>query len=98
MSRDKCCHRHKFSGETTCDCGHDHEYKGKTTYAPSYVPHIHYVECCTSKDDGHRHYCCIPTGPAIPCPDGGHYHCIEGPTDPACGHIHYIYDYTSIED
>lgn len=97
MSRYSCCHRHKYSGETTCNCCHDHDCKGKTTYAPSNRPHRHFVEGCTKSEDGHRHYYLIPTSMDIPCPDGSHYHCIKGPTDPECGHIHYIEDVTSVE-
>lgn len=97
MSRNCCCHRHKYSGETTCDCCHDHECKGKTTYAPYDPNHIHYCEGCTTKDDGHRHYYCIPTSKPIPCPDGGHYHCIKGKVEYCCDHIHYYDDVTSVE-
>lgn len=98
MSRDyDCCHRHKFSGETSCDFGHEHDFKGKTTYAPNCVPHIHYVECCTSKEDGHRHCVMIPTSREITCPDGSHFHYINGQTECECGHIHCINECTSEE-
>jgi YmaF-like protein len=102
MSRDcckDCCHRHSYKGVTSCDCCHEHECKGKTTYA-SYDPHhIHYCEGCTEKEDGHRHYYCIPTSEPIPdpCSCCGHYHYINGPVEFADGHIHNYNDCTSVE-
>ena len=90
MSHEKCCHRHHIKCETTCDCCHDHDVKDKTSYAPSCVPHIHYIETCTEKSDGHHHTICIPTSEAIPTCGGGHYHTFQGPTENCECHMHFI--------
>ena len=92
------CHKHCFSGKTSCDCNHSHPYKDKkTSEAPDGVPHIHYAEGWTSHADGHKHYFCIPTSIDYPSPDGGHFHYIRGEVQPEDGHIHFIDDKTSKE-
>ncbi|RYL94293.1 hypothetical protein EWI07_05550 [Sporolactobacillus sp. THM7-4] len=44
------------------------------------VPHTHRYFTFTSFDDGHRHEIRGVTGPAVPLPDGGHYHEFSGTT------------------
>ncbi|KYH34019.1 YmaF family protein [Clostridium tepidiprofundi DSM 19306] len=97
MSRNCCCHRHKYSGYTTCNCGHAHKCKGKTTYAPYDPHHIHYCEAYTKKEDGHCHCYLIPTSEPIPAPCGGHYHYINGPVEFNDCHNHHFNDCTSVE-
>ena len=89
-------HSHYYSGATSVENGHIHGYEGETSYAPTGVTHIHYIEGITTYDDGHTHFYRITTGIDIPNSDGGHTHLINGVTEVANQHIHYISNYTSV--
>lgn len=91
------CHKHYYCGETTCDHGHTHGFKGNTSYAPTGVPHKHYIKCYTTKDDGHRHYYMLETSINYPLANGEHIHYINGPTQVAHQHIHYMRQTTSAD-
>src|SRR5690606_32647929 len=73
-------HIHHFSGRTSFDVGHDHGYAGRTEPAPSGVQHTHQFFTYTTMYDGHHHEIRGVTGPAIPLPNGGHYHGFSGHT------------------
>lgn len=74
----RACNVHEFRGVTSFDVGHSHGYAGTTEPAPSGVPHTHRYFTFTSVDDRHRHEIRGVTSPAIPLPNGGHYHEFSG--------------------
>jgi hypothetical protein len=89
-------HSHFYSGITSFDHGHVHGYDGETSLAETGIPHVHYIQGITTYDNGHTHAFWIETGIDIPIPGGGHTHRIDGATEVANQHVHYIDSYTSV--
>ncbi|SFT09266.1 YmaF family protein [Paenibacillus sp. BC26] len=71
-------HIHSLSGMTTVNDGHSHQYVNWTAPSPTGVPHVHSYNTVTFVSQGHTHTLQGTTGPAVPLPNGGHYHQFEG--------------------
>ncbi|HZW81868.1 MAG TPA: DUF5661 family protein [Candidatus Deferrimicrobium sp.] len=82
-------HRHYFQGTTNEMFGHQHRYYGETSEAPNLLGHFHEITGCTTKDNGHRHYNNVVTGPSIEVP-GGHIHSYQGYTTVDQKHGHSV--------
>jgi hypothetical protein len=82
-------HEHYFQGTTNEILGHSHRYYGESTEAPDLAGHFHEISGCTTKDDGHRHYNNVFSGPAIVVP-GGHIHSYQGFTTIDQKHYHSL--------
>lgn len=95
-----CCkseHSHSYCGQTTFEDCHIHHFGGVTSKSDYDPCHTHTIEDCTTFKDGHKHHYKVKTGPAIPQPNGGHYHCFETRTSCEDDHIHYMKGNTSAD-
>jgi hypothetical protein len=72
-------HAHIYYAKTTESKGHYHFIDGITRVVNgnSYDRHFHLYRGITSMSNNHYHRYYGKTGPAIPLPDGGHYHEFE---------------------
>lgn len=75
-------HSHYLGAQTLLSIGHSHSFQ--TFVLPvngsSTDGHVHTFAVVTSMADGHHHHIEGITGPAIPMPDGSHYHEVLGET------------------
>ncbi len=69
-------HAHRIYAQTTVDKGHFHLITGFTrnVNGNSFDKHVHRFQGITSYENNHYHRYYGITGPAIPLPDGSHYH------------------------
>lgn len=86
-------HKHYFQGTTNEIFGHRHRHYGESSGGPNLEGHFHDISGCTTKDDGHRHYINVFSGPAIDVP-GGHIHSYQGFTTNDQKHCHSFYGNT----
>lgn len=72
-------HVHRYIVKTSDNKGHYHVDEGFTRVVNgnSIDCHVHMFRGVTTFDKGHYHRFYGKTGPAIPLPDGGHYHVLE---------------------
>ncbi|HZK54787.1 MAG TPA: DUF5661 family protein [Desulfosporosinus sp.] len=90
-------HTHYFQGTTNKILGHSHRYYGESSEAPNLAGHFHEISGCTTKDDGHRHYNHVVSGPAIEV-SGGHIHFYQGFTTTDQKHCHFLSSNTFINN
>lgn len=90
-------HKHYFQGTTNEILGHSHRYYGISSEAPDLAGHFHEISGCTTKDDGHRHYNNVISGPAIEV-QGGHIHFYQGATTIDQKHCHFFSGNTFINN
>lgn len=82
-------HKHYFQGTTNKILEHCHRYYGESSEAMNLVGHFHDISVCSTKDDGHRHYINVFSGPAIEVL-GGHIHPYQGFTTIDQKHCHSL--------
>ncbi len=90
-------HKHCFQGTTNKTLGHSHRHYGESSEALNLAGHFHEITGCTTKDDGHRHYNNIVSGPPIEIP-GGHIHFYQGCTTIDQKHRHSLSSNTYTND
>ncbi|MFC0214089.1 YmaF family protein [Paenibacillus chartarius] len=75
-------HTHAFGAFTSVEEGHRHRLLGYVYAAngSAYDGHFHYFQGITEAAAGHTHRYYDRTGPAIPLPDGSHYHTVSDVT------------------
>lgn len=90
-------HRHYFQGISNVVFNHQHRYSGLSSESPNYPSHVHEISGCSTKDNDHRHYYRLFTGPSIEIV-GGHIHAYQGFTTLDFRHCHLISDNTMVND
>ncbi|WP_141603913.1 YmaF family protein [Terrilactibacillus laevilacticus] len=70
------------------DSGTHHSHQLFITSWDGRPVHVHQISGITSFDAGHNHRISGVTGPAIPIPNGGHYHEFRGVTSVNGVHPH----------
>ncbi|RBW69763.1 hypothetical protein DS031_09530 [Bacillus taeanensis] len=77
---EKIAHTHYFKTVSSKNVYHQHVVDGFTypINGSSYDGHRHFYRSRTSFNSNHFHRVRGYTGPAVPLPDGTHYHVIEG--------------------
>ncbi|MTH51804.1 hypothetical protein GKZ89_00185 [Bacillus mangrovi] len=75
-------HSHVFLIETSTAEGHSHVMDGftKPVNGNAFDRHTHFYSGISSYEEKHYHRFYGQTGPAVPLPDGTHYHSMEGRT------------------
>lgn len=76
-------HAHMFQAYSSDNLGHRHIVAFFTypVNGNAWDGHVHDYQGHTSTDAGHFHRLIGVTGPAIPLPDGSHYHKVAGSVD-----------------
>ena len=80
-------HQHYFQGNSDMIFNHQHRYSGLSSQSPNYPSHVHEISGCSTKDNNHRHYYKLMTGPSIEIA-GGHIHAYQGVTTLDSRHCH----------
>ncbi|NLI90940.1 MAG: hypothetical protein GX434_01680 [Peptococcaceae bacterium] len=89
-------HRHYFQGVSDIAFYHTHRYSGYSSPSENYQSHVHEISGCTTKDDGHRHYYKLITGPNIEI-NGGHIHSYQGLTTSDMDQCHQLTGSTMVD-
>jgi hypothetical protein len=90
-------HRHYFEGISTIVFNHQHRYSGFSSESPNHPIHVHEISGCSTKDNDHRHYYKLITGPSIVIPEG-HFHSYQGFSTSDQRHCHHLSGNTMIND
>lgn len=90
-------HQHYFQGISDIVSNHHHRYSGLSSESPNYPNHVHEILGCSTKDNDHRHYYKLITGPSIEIA-GGHFHSYHGFTTSDHRHCHLLSGSTMVND
>ena len=86
-------HQHYYQGVSDLSFNHSHRYTGLSSESPNLPGHVHELSGCTTKDNNHRHYYKLVTGPSIEIA-GGHIHAFQGLTTSDQNHCHQLLNHT----